>query len=239
MTRCVPGFLFLVLAMFYPLAMAQNAATQSNPGPPNTIEERLRACAACHGQAGRGIGNVYFPRLAGKPAGYLYNQLVAFRDDRRKYAPMNYLLAYLPDEYLRRMARYYAETQIPFTNPAPPVVSQETLQRGRSLVMNGDPSRKVPACAACHGPSLGGREPGIPGLLGLRTDYISAQLGGWRYGTRTALAPDCMQLVASRLTETEVAAVAAWLSSQPVPPNIKPLARSPEPLPLVCGSQKP
>ncbi len=39
-------------------------------------------------------------------------------------------------------------------------------------------------------------EPAIPGLLGLRASYISAQLGGWRYGTRTAAAPDCMQIVA-------------------------------------------
>ena len=36
----------------------------------------------------------YFPRLAGKPAGYLMNQLVAFRDGRRRYPPMNYLLEY-------------------------------------------------------------------------------------------------------------------------------------------------
>ena len=35
-----------------------------------------------------------------------------------------------------------------------------------------------------------------PGLLGLRADYISAQLGAWRYGTRTAAEPDCMQIVA-------------------------------------------
>ncbi|TFW09865.1 c-type cytochrome, partial [Oxalobacteraceae bacterium OM1] len=176
------------------LAFAQQ---QSLPVPPNTIEERLRACVSCHGQAGRGINNVYFPRLSGKPAGYLYNQLVAFREGRRKYAPMNYLLAYLPDEYLEKMAQYYAAQQVPFDTPAPPAVSQEVLQRGRSIVTNGDPSHQVPACVACHGPNLSGREPGIPGLLGLRADYISAQLGGWRYGTRTAIAPDCMQLIAA------------------------------------------
>jgi hypothetical protein len=55
----------------------------------------------------------------------------------------------------------------------------------------------------------------IPGLLGLRTNYISAQLGAWRYGTRTAAAPDCMQIVAGHLTEDDVKALAAWLSSRP------------------------
>ena len=47
-------------------------------------------------------------------------------------------------------------------------------------------------------------EPAIPGLLGLRAAYISAQLGAWRYGTRTAAAPDCMQIVAGPLTEDDV-----------------------------------
>ncbi len=28
-----------------------------------------------------------------------------------------------------------------------------------------------------------GMEPAIPGLLGLHADYLSAQLGAWRYGT--------------------------------------------------------
>ena len=58
-------------------------------------------------------------------------------------------------------------------------------------------------------------EPAIPGLLGLRASYISAQLGGWRYGTRTAAAPDCMQIVASLLTEDDVKAVAACLVVAP------------------------
>jgi cytochrome c553 len=48
---------------------------------------------------GQGTDNDYFPRLAGKPAGYLENQLVAFRDGRRRYAPMNYLLEYQNDAY--------------------------------------------------------------------------------------------------------------------------------------------
>lgn len=229
--------LFALVALCLP-AGAQNASANGLQAPPNTIEERLRACVSCHGQAGRGISNVYFPRLAGKPAGYLYNQLIAFREGRRKYAPMNYMLAYLPDEYLEKMAQYYAAEPVPTDSTPPAKVAPQILQRGKTLVTAGDPARQIPACIACHGPTLGGREPGIPGLLGLRNDYISAQLGGWRYGTRTALAPDCMQLIAARLTEADVTAVSAWLSSQPVPQGIRPLPRSNEKLPLACGSQK-
>lgn len=222
-----------------PAGVSQGAVATAPQSAPNTIEERLRACVACHGKDGRGISNVYFPRLAGKPAGYLYHQLVAFREGRRKYAPMNYLLAYLPDAYLRRMAQYYAEARVPFDAPATPVVSRDILERGRMIVLHGNAPGKVPACIACHGPNLSGREPGIPGLIGLRADYISAQLGGWRYGTRTALAPDCMQLIAARLTEADVAAVSAFLASMPIPADTRPLAPSAQTLPLACGSQKP
>jgi cytochrome c553 len=232
----VPRILFFIAAL--PLIVAHVAFAQTPAEKvPDTMEARVQACIGCHGEHGRGVENVYFPRLAGKPAGYLFHQLIAFRDGRRKYVPMNYLLAYLPDPYLQKMADYFAAQNEPFPLPPPPTVSQSILDRGKNLVMNGNPSRQVPACIACHGPALSGREPGIPGLLGLRADYISAQLGAWRYGTRTAIAPDCMQLVAARLTEEDVAAVAAWLSSLPVPPDAHPLKQS-VPLPLVCGSQK-
>jgi cytochrome c553 len=110
------------------------------------------------------------------------------------------------------------------------------LQDGSRIVSQGVPGKKVPACVACHGTGLAGQEPGIPGLLGLRADYVSAQLGAWRYGVRTALAPDCMQFVASSLSEPEVAAVAAYLASLPVS-GARPAAPANTRLPLACGSQ--
>lgn len=203
---------------------------------PDTMEARVQACTGCHGPQGRGVENVYFPRLAGKPAGYLYNQLVAFRDGRRKYVPMNYLLAYLPDAYLMRMAEHFAAL-----NPPPlvqPAVArpQQLVADGQRIVTQGIPGKKIPACVTCHGAELGGREPGIPGLLGLRADYVSAQLGAWRYGVRTALAPDCMQVIASSLSEPEVAAVSNYLASLPVT-AARPVREPGVRLPLACGSQ--
>lgn len=238
MTRLLIIFFGGFLSLIASPSGAQNIVAPAAQRPPDTIEERVRACASCHGETGRGISNVYFPRLAGKPAGYLYNQLVAFRDGRRKYAPMNFLLAYLPDEYLKQMAQYYAAAKVPFEHPAPPSASAAVLQQGKDLVTNGNPAKQIPACTACHGENLTGREPGIPSLIGMRADYISAQLGAWRYGTRTALEPDCMQLIAARLTETEVSAVSAWLSSMPIPANTQPAKQSSARLPLGCGSQK-
>jgi len=220
----------LVVARSVPLAQAAEH-------PPDTIAARMQACAACHGEEGQGTDDVYFPRLAGKPAGYLFNQLLAFKQGRRRYPPMNYLLQYQSDDYLHTLAAYFSALRPPPTPPTPSTVSDAVLARGRTLVTEGDPARGTPACFGCHGPKLTGVEPAIPGLVGLRSNYISAQLGAFRYGTRTAAAPDCMQVVAASLTEADVAAVSAWLASQPVPPNPSPVPRGTLAMPLACGSE--
>src|SRR6185436_2696548 len=63
------------------------AAQDTTPSPKkiDSIEARVQGCVTCHGQSGQGTKDGYFPRIAGKPAGYLYNQLVAFRDGNRRY----------------------------------------------------------------------------------------------------------------------------------------------------------
>jgi cytochrome c553 len=227
-----------ILVIFLLAASAgQGARAQSAEQPPDTMAARVLACTSCHGVGGRGTNNDYYPRLAGKPAGYLYNQLVAFRSGRRRYPPMNYLLAFLPDAYLQAIADYFAGQNPPLPPPAVPIVSKEILAQGKALVTNGDAERGIPACAGCHNPSFTGMEPAIPGLLGLPPNYISAQLGAWRYGTRTAPSPDCMQIVAGHLTEADVTAVAAWLSTLPAPANAAPLARGSLAMPLPCGSE--
>jgi cytochrome c553 len=45
------------------------AQSQTTERAPDTMAARVLACASCHGAAGEGTSDVYFPRLAGKPAG--------------------------------------------------------------------------------------------------------------------------------------------------------------------------
>jgi cytochrome c553 len=168
-------FALILLALVGPALDAAQA--QPAERAPDTMAARVLACASCHGAQGEGTSDEYFPRLAGKPSGYLYNQLVAFREGRRKYPPMNYLLEFLPDAYLKQIAEHFASLRPPFPAPAVPVVSNEILARGEALVTHGDPQRGVPACAGCHGPAFTGMEPAIPGLLGLRQLYQRA-VGG-------------------------------------------------------------
>jgi len=108
---------------------------------------------------------------------------------------MNYLLEFLPESLPEAMADYFASAQPPFPPPAMPTVSSAILARGENAATKGDRAHEIPACANCHGPSFTGMEPAIPGLLGF-APITRAQLGAWRYGTRTAAAPDCMQIVA-------------------------------------------
>ena len=204
----------------------------------DSIEARVQGCVTCHGQDGAGTANGYFPRIAGKPTIYLYNQLVAFRDGTRKYPPMNYLVAYLPDAYLREMAAYYAKQRPAFAIDEPVREDPTVLARGALLATAGDAERQVPACIACHGRGLTGMEPGIPGLVGLWSTYIAAQLTRWRVGDRHARDPDCMKRIASRLSETDVAAVAAWLSQQKASKDASPESFDRVRMPLACGSQQ-
>ena len=223
-------------ALYSAAAFAANASSTGTERAPDTMQARVLGCAACHGAHGQGTDNDYFPRLSGKPAGYLYNQLLAFRDGRRKYPPMNYLLAYLPDPYLKQIAEYFAGERPPFPPPSSIPVDAKMLDAGRTLVTRGDAARNVPACVSCHGNAMTGMEPAIPGLLGLHADYISAQLGAWRYGTRTTAAPDCMAQVARLLSERDITAIASYLASLPAPANPVPVAAGSLKMPLKCGS---
>ncbi len=185
----------------------------------DTMAQRVLACTGCHGPDGRAVGGVYFPRIAGKPAGYLFNQLRNFRDGHRTYALMTGMVALLGDVYLREIAQYFSALDLPY--PAPPAsqLSPDAAEAARVLVSRGDALRKLAACAACHGAALTGVAPNVPGLLGLSRDYINAQLGAWKAGHRQAAKPDCMAQVARALTVDEVAAVSGWLSAQALPGN--------------------
>ncbi|WP_460890912.1 c-type cytochrome, partial [Ramlibacter alkalitolerans] len=183
----------------------------------DTIAQRTLACTACHGKEGRAGPDGYYPRIAGKPAGYLYNQLLNFREGRRHYGLMVGLLDTLSDPYLYEIAQHFARLDVPYPPPQPSSAPPETLQRGREIALHGDPERRVPACARCHGKALTGVQPNLPGLLGLPRDYLNAQLGAWRNGQRRALAPDCMAEIARRLSPEDLSAVTSFLAAEPLP----------------------
>jgi len=217
--------------------LATSALAQDTPRLADTMQQRLAACAICHGEQGEGRGAAeYYPRLGGKPADYLFAQLQHFRDGRRRYPQMVYLMRFMTDAYLREIADHYAKLQPPHLAPANPSADPRERLRGEVLARTGDPSKNVPACTSCHGRTLTGMAPGVPGLVGLPVDYIAAQLGAWKTGLRVATPPDCMHTIAQRLSGADIAAVSKWLASQAASPGATALQPATK-LPLRCGSQ--
>lgn len=215
------------------------AATAAPQTVPDTLGQRLLACATCHARVdarGNPVNDSFYPRLQGKPAGYLYHQLLNFRDGRRQYPLMTYLVDHLPDAYLREIAQHFAALPPTVLPPQASGLSGTALERGRRLVVDGDAARKIPACVACHGARLTGVQPNIPGLLGLPRDYVNAQFGAWRNKVRRAHAPDCMADITARLSLEDVAAISGWLAAQPMPLDPRPADTIARPLPLACGS---
>jgi cytochrome c553 len=217
------------------VAGAASGAEPARTRVPDTIAERVRACTGCHGKEGRATSEGYYPRIAGKPARYLYNQLVNFRDGLRRHQTMTYIVGNLPDDYLREIAAYFATQDPPYPPPPAADATPAVLARGKTLVTRGDPANKIPACAECHGDTLTGVAPAIPGLLGLPRDYLNSQFGAWRIGARHAAAPDCMAEIARRLSNDDISAVTRYLASRAVPPHTKPASALPAKLPLDCG----
>ena len=251
MIDCLRGLLRPVFsapgaAALVALALTAGVAAQTVPAstppaapaatvPVSSMSSRVLACTACHGKEGRATPDGYFPRIAGKPAGYLANQLLNFRDGRRSYPQMTYLIEHLTDDYLREMAEHFAALDLPYPPPPAPQAPAAVLEQGRKLVQGGDVARNIPACVACHGAAMTGVTPSIPGLLGLPRDYLNSQLGAWKTGQRRAHAPDCMADIARQLTPDDVSAVSAWLAAQPVPGGGKPAASLAGAMPMRCG----
>jgi cytochrome c553 len=205
----------------------------------DTMAQRMLACTGCHGAQGRSAPDGYYPRIAGKPAGYLLHQLQNFREGRRSYAPMARLLAPLDDHYLRQIAEHFAALNLPYPPPAPGLTDAARLADGERLVRHGDAGRQLPACTTCHGRALTGVAPAVPGLLGLPRDYLNSQLGAWRDGSRRAHGPDCMAELARRLNHEDINSVSQWLASQPLPADTRALtsaAALDQPMPIRCGS---
>jgi len=135
------------------LLLSASLATSAAPVFEDSMAQRMLACSACHGKEGRAGPDGYYPRIAGKPAGYLYNQLLNFRDGRRHYGLMARLLVPLSDAYLLEIAGYFAALDLPYPPPSPANLPAAMLQRGQALALHGDAAAQVPACASCHGPT--------------------------------------------------------------------------------------
>jgi cytochrome c553 len=177
--------------------------------PPRMVIER---CARCHGVDGNGRGLGAFPKLAGQHPAYLYGALRAYEAGRRPSGIMEPVAAGLSEDEIRELAAYYGRLEPRRLSVASH--SGAAIARGREIAERGIPTRRVPACADCHGPATPSPRGEYPRLAGQYADYLVLQLElfakGHRGGTPWSR---LMHEVAPKLERQEMRDVAAYYES--------------------------
>lgn len=182
--------------------------------PPQRPAPVHETCNRCHGSDGTGRGTGVFPRLAGQQSAYLLAALEAYARDERKSGVMQPIAAGLSPQQMRALAAHYAD--LPGDTPPAGARDDAAVARGQKIANEGVLSQRVPACGDCHGPGPQARRGHYPLLAGQYADYLALQLrllkrdqrGGSSYAA-------IMRMIADRLTEDQIADVAAYFASLP------------------------
>jgi cytochrome c553 len=162
-------------------------------------------CVACHGEQGVSAAPEY-PHLAGQSGAAIYKQLNDYRTGSRTHQQMTDIAKALDEATLADVAAYYAAQ--PTRNPNPRTLSESPPAIVR-LVELGDPSRNIPACAACHRPGSGGPIE-TPILAEQRQEYIALQLKLYATGERRNDVYGRMRAIAAKLTPNEINGLAEY-----------------------------
>lgn len=191
------------------LAVAAQAAEPSGAEIYAHGAGKIQACAICHGARGQGAGQL--ARLAGLPARYVVEQLIAYREGKRHNAMMEAAAQPLDEKQMSAVADFVAGLSSPYLPP--PAAGTAALAAGARLVTLGRWPHGVPACRDCHGPALRGDGSLIPALSGQPEEYLFRQLKGFRDGTRPGGPLDLMKLVAARLSTEEMKDASSYIAS--------------------------
>ncbi|MFZ2508052.1 MAG: c-type cytochrome [Steroidobacteraceae bacterium] len=195
----------LLPAFVVSLSLLTAGATTAFAGDATVGARKSPVCGACHG--GNGISmNPEWPNLAGQQESYIAAQLALFKRGIRDNPLMRPMAVSLSDQDMLDLGAYYAE-QAPAGLEADPAI----YESGERLYRGGDPERKLPACIACHGPQGKGNGPAkYPALRGQHAVYTYNQLKAYAENRRRTPGNDIMQVVAARLTENEMRALASY-----------------------------
>jgi cytochrome c553 len=196
------------------LASTAQAADTSAPAvSKHDLQAKIDYCETCHGLSGRGFRGYYpIPRLAGQPPVYLQNQLQAFTEHRRKNIIMFNVAHVLSPEMETALTSYFAGLNPPPLGGAP----KDLVSAGKQIYEQGISASDIPPCASCHGADAKGND-AFPRLAGQLNDYIFNKLTNFeKERGQKPEEPDTsaiMQPIAHALTEPQIKAVAAYVSS--------------------------
>ena len=198
----------ILLATSFMSHAAEEAKGKADPAKGKVIAETV--CVVCHGADGNSPAAAN-PNLAGQGAEYLYKQLVNFKAADGKPAARNNaimagMVAALSDEDMRNLAAWFSGQKL---KPAA-ATDEAKIALGQKIWRQGDFRKGVPACAGCHGPSGAGLPAQYPRLAGQYAEYTEAQLKAFRSGERNNDPEMMMRMVAAKMSDTEIQAVAEY-----------------------------
>ena len=138
---------------------------------------------------------------------YPVAQLRDFASGMRASAIMSPIAKALSPDDFADVTAYFAGVIVPFLplKAADPAL----IKRGEELAKIGSAARRIQNCDNCHGPDGAGEPPAIPYLAGQYAHYIAFTLQMWRQGFRKN-SPDSMGVIANKLDDQEIEAVAAY-----------------------------
>ena len=173
----------------------------------------IELCSRCHGAPGQLPRSRLVPFLSAQSEAYLHRSLEEYKSGARPSGYMQLVASGLDDDDIKQLAAAYAAAAPP--SPAPALDEQVDTSLGAEIFSAGIPERDVPPCAACHT----GSNPQFPALGGQPAEVLSTQLRVFREGIRDGSGYGrIMTSVATSLTDADIAAVSAYLST--LPPGI-------------------
>jgi cytochrome c553 len=186
------------------LALAM-AAGPAAAGDAALGAQKAAVCGACHGMNGSSV-NPEWPNLTGQPEPYVVAQLQQFKQGARVNPLMTPMAAPLSEQDMKDLGAHFSQQ-----TPAGLEADPSTWKAGEKLYRGGDAARGIPACIACHGPQGRGNGPArYPALRAQHAVYAYNQLKAFASGGRKSSGNDIMQVVASRLTDDEMRALASY-----------------------------
>jgi cytochrome c553 len=220
-----------LLALSLALAFTSTSGILHAEGNISSGKEKAAACASCHGENGNSLVST-FPKLAQQHSSYLIKQLQAFKNGTRKNPMMSSIAMGLSDDDMVDIAAYYAEQEVSAnelpvlddddekpaategqkkTDEKDPV--QALIAQGSDLYRNGDLTREVSACIACHGPFGEGNKPAaFPLLKSQHADYLIKTLTDFKTDERSNNPENMMHMIAKKMTDEEIKAVSYRIS---------------------------
>lgn len=170
-----------------------------------TLADTIATCAGCHGEAGVPMDKT-IPVIAGQHFSYLLNQLQDFKTGRRKSDIMSGMVETLSKQDMEALATHYSKMPWPdLKNPAPP--AEEA-----NVAIN---TLDVYNCDGCHQKNFQG-DTIRPRLSGQNDDYLLQTMKDFRDHARGNYI--VMSALLRSITDDQLKAVAAYLSSKSLPP---------------------